>query len=81
MAASAIRQAARVERRSHRTTKPADALRAAAEARLAKVAARLKKADAHATLELAVTRRKGEATTPTVHLSASLKAFEALLRG
>jgi hypothetical protein len=55
----------------------ADAGRAAAEARLAKVAAWLKKADAHATPELVVTLRKGEAAKPTVRLATSLEAFEA----
>jgi hypothetical protein len=80
MSARAIQQAARVERRSHRTTKATDAGHAAAEARLAKVTARLRQRDAHATLELIVTRRRGEHATPTVRLMASLAAFEALLR-
>lgn len=73
MSAREIREAAQVERRSHR--KKGAAVDDAAEARVAEVQARLAKKDPHATATLVIARPKGGSPTPTLKLSVSLAAF------
>ncbi len=72
MSARQIRQAAQVERRSHKKKDVEVA------ARVAELQALLVKKDPHASVTLVTTRPKGGTPTPTLKLSASLAAFEAV---
>jgi len=72
MSAREIRQAAQVERRSHKKKDVEVA------ARVAELQALLVKKDPHASVTLVTTRPKGGTPTPTLKLSASLAAFEAV---
>ncbi len=73
MSAREIRQAAQVERRSHKKKDVDDG-----STRVAELQALLVKKDPHASVTLVTTRPKGGTPTPTLKLSVSLAAFDAV---
>lgn len=77
LSARAILRAAETERRSHRRGRTDED--DAAEARVERLLAKLRKKDPRATARVVIARPKGGAATRTLKLSVSLEAFEAVV--
>jgi hypothetical protein len=78
MSARAILQAAKTERRSHRSPKTDED--AEVEAAVAKLEARLRKKDPRATATVAITRPKGGTVTRKLKLSVAWEAFLGVVK-